>query len=92
MKGFKTCKISFSIDGKEEQYEYIRNPGKWQQTKANLLQHVKIANQTPGWDVIVCITISFLNVYYLPELLEEFMDLVHLLAQLMRCSILRLQH
>ncbi len=75
MKGFKTCKISFSIDGKEEQYEYIRNPGKWEQTKANLLQHVKIANQTPGWSVIVCITISFLNVYYLPELLEEFMDM-----------------
>ncbi len=75
MKGFKTCRISFSIDGQKEQYEYIRNPGKWVQTKANLLQHVKIANQTPGWSVVVCITVSFLNVYYLPELLETFMDM-----------------
>jgi len=71
-KDFKHVFLSFSIDGVNDRFEYMRHPAKWDTCISNFEKAIalrdKHKNITLGW----CITLSSLNIYYLPETLEYF--------------------
>lgn len=62
---FKSVKVMFSLDGTTEQFEYQRFPAKWETSFNNLFKF-----KQAGLRVEVCLTLSALNIYYLPEYLE----------------------
>jgi MoaA/NifB/PqqE/SkfB family radical SAM enzyme len=68
---FRHVHLSFSIDGIEEQFEYMRYPAQWSEVKENMIKAVELNkrfnNLYLGW----CITLSNLNISGLPRLLKE---------------------
>lgn len=62
-RNFKTVIFAASIDGIEEQFNYIRWPLTWQKVSDNLL---RIKNNPNIWNVMFRIefTVNFLNAYY----------------------------
>lgn len=65
---FKSVSFMFSIDGIGKQFEYMRYPAKWTQIENNLKEfRLKMPDS-----VMVCLTLSALNVYYLPEYIDYF--------------------
>ena len=62
-RNFKTVIFAASIDGIEEQFNYIRWPLTWQKVSDNLL---RIRNNPDIWNVMFRIefTVNFLNAYY----------------------------
>jgi sulfatase maturation enzyme AslB (radical SAM superfamily) len=62
-RNFKTVIFAASLDGIEEQFDYIRWPLTWQKVNENLL---RIRNNPDIWNVIFRIefTVNFLNAYY----------------------------
>jgi hypothetical protein len=69
---FKSINLSFSIDGVRDQFEYMRFPAKWDDVCANMINakeyHNKYGNMSKSW----CITLSTINIYYVPEILTEY--------------------
>ena len=69
---FKTVNISFSIDGLGQQFEFLRYLSDWSVVKENIEKarayNAKHPNIQLGW----CITLSNLNIYNLPELIDEY--------------------
>jgi MoaA/NifB/PqqE/SkfB family radical SAM enzyme len=65
-KEFKSVSIACSIDDIEKRYEYERHPAKWSTTETNAkrFQELEYVNFS------ICPTVSILNVYYLPELID----------------------
>jgi MoaA/NifB/PqqE/SkfB family radical SAM enzyme len=70
-KYFRHVHISFSIDGIGPGFEYMRYPANWEEAKSNMIKarefNAKTSNLYLGW----CITLSSLNIYSLPDILEE---------------------
>jgi len=62
-RNFKTVIFAASLDGIEEQFNYIRWPLSWQKVSDNLL---RIKNNPDIWNVMFRIefTVNFLNAYY----------------------------
>jgi uncharacterized radical SAM superfamily Fe-S cluster-containing enzyme len=68
-KHFKRVSVHFSIDGIGKQFEFMRYLADWDEVKQNMAKSKTTeGNLTIGWFV----TLSNLNVYYLPEIIEEF--------------------
>jgi organic radical activating enzyme len=68
-KHFKQVNVSFSIDGTGKQFEFMRYLADWQVVKSNMVKsRSQKGNLKLGW----FITLSNLNVYYLPEIIESF--------------------
>ncbi len=69
---FKSINLSFSIDGVGEQFEFMRFPAVWNEVKNNMNKarqyNADYGNMSISW----CITLSSLNIYNLPETLEEY--------------------
>jgi MoaA/NifB/PqqE/SkfB family radical SAM enzyme len=66
---FKRVSVHFSIDGSGKQFEFMRYLADWETVKTNMAKsRTTKGNLTLGWFV----TLSNLNVYYLPEIIEEF--------------------
>lgn len=72
---FKHVTLGISIDAIEEQFEYMRYPAKWDHVLDNLLKYKKLTELFPSINLSVCITVSALNVYYLPEYIQFFYNL-----------------
>ena len=68
---FRHVHLSFSVDGIEEQFEYMRYPAKWSEVQENMRKAValndRFKNLYLGW----CITLSTLNITSLPRILKE---------------------
>lgn len=71
LKKFKFIDLNVSIDGIGPQFEYLRHPAKWSEVEENLNKFLVVSAQNE-WKIIVCVTISALNVYYLPEIMGYF--------------------
>lgn len=77
-KHFKCVHLSFSIDGVDKSFEYMRFPAQWEDVKSNMRKAREFnrinSNLYLGW----CITLGTANIYTLPEILkvhsEEFKD------------------
>lgn len=68
-KHFKRISVHFSIDGVGKQFEYMRYLANWEVVQTNMAKsRTQEGNLTIGW----FITLSNLNVYYLPEIIEEY--------------------
>lgn len=72
-KDFQHVNLNFSVDGIGERFEFMRHPAKWdvaENTWEKAKQFSKKhSNLKLGW----CITLSTLNIYYLPETLDYFL-------------------
>ena len=67
-KKFESLEFNFSIDGVGDQFRYIRHPGSWSDM-LDTIDHIR--NDISPLVNAIC-TVSPLNVYYLPEIIEEF--------------------
>ena len=67
-KNFKEVKISFSIDNIGERFELERNGASWDTVCKNIGKFNSMRSESFKTDVFP--TVSILNVYYLPELLD----------------------
>lgn len=65
LPNFGHVSISLSLDGTYEQFEYQRFPAKW----AIVMNNYKKIKLSPV-EITICISLSTLNFYYLPEYLE----------------------
>jgi MoaA/NifB/PqqE/SkfB family radical SAM enzyme len=70
-KHFRHVNLNFSIDGIGEQFKYMRYPGDWNLAVENM--NKARALQLDHHDIYIswCITISLLNIWSVPEILEE---------------------
>ena len=71
-KHFKEVNISFSIDGIGNQFEYMRHMAKWNMVKDNMAKARAIQQEFKNMNISWCVTLSNLNIYNLPEVLDEF--------------------
>lgn len=67
-KNFKAIEFNISIDGIEDQFEYIRHPAKW----SKLLETIDWCNNQQNFIWGIVSTVSNLNVYYLDAMLQTF--------------------
>lgn len=72
LKHFKHLNLNFSIDGIGDKFEYIRYPAVWEEAKTNMLKAKEFATTHHDIHVSWCHTISNMNIFYLPELLDTF--------------------
>jgi MoaA/NifB/PqqE/SkfB family radical SAM enzyme len=68
---FEDVDIMFSIDGIGEQFEYQRFPANWEA----VLNNLKRFKEEFSGRTQICLTVSSLNVFYLPEYLKFFDEL-----------------
>lgn len=73
-KYFKHVNLNFSVDGIEKQFELMRHPAKWDIALENMNKAVSLKNQNGNMHVGWCITLSTLNIFYLPETLKFFYE------------------
>lgn len=70
---FQYVWISFSMDGVGKQFEYQRNPAKWEEVLGNIEKFKALRSKYPEKIVLnVCITVNTHNVYYIPEIIQFF--------------------
>jgi MoaA/NifB/PqqE/SkfB family radical SAM enzyme len=69
---FKYVDIGISIDAFGPQAEYMRYPASWEHLLDNLEKYKNLSKTHSGIDVSVCVTLSLLNIYYLPEYIQGF--------------------
>lgn len=69
---FKSINLSFSIDGIGERFEYMRFPAKWDVVRENMQKARDYKNKYKNMSLSWCITLSSINIYYLPETLDEY--------------------
>ena len=72
LNSFKSVNFNLSIDGWEEKFTYIRHPGNWDFVYKNVLKFIKFAiTSKTQIKLLPVITVTSMNVYYLPELVEN---------------------
>jgi sulfatase maturation enzyme AslB (radical SAM superfamily) len=62
---FKNVDIQLSIDGTDEQFEYIRWPAEWLQVNENIQRFIN--EKKDNIQISISHTVSIFNVLYLPE-------------------------
>jgi hypothetical protein len=72
---FERVGLAISIDGLGPQFEYLRHPGKWDKTDNNIRQYVALSKELPNFHCQATVTVSWLNAWYLPEIVEYFNSL-----------------
>jgi organic radical activating enzyme len=73
-KHFKGVNLSFSIDGIEEQFEYMRFPAKWNEVLENMNKAKELSQTLKTLKISWCITLSTLNIYDLPKTINFYYD------------------
>ena len=71
-KEFKHVFLSFSIDGIGNRFEFMRHPAKWDTCLSNFEKAIALRDKNKNMTLTWCITLSTLNIFYLPETLEFF--------------------
>lgn len=71
-KDFKSINLSFSIDGIGSRFEFMRFPASWETVKDNMQRALEFKKEYNKLHLSWCITLSSLNIYYLPEILDEY--------------------
>lgn len=71
-KHFRHLNLNFSIDGVGEQFEYMRFPATWSEARENMESARQFKHTHHNMHLSWCSTLSTLNIYSLPELLDGF--------------------
>ena len=66
-KKFKYINLLVSVDGLDEQFNYLRWPGKWDQVKQNIGEYKDKIKVFDNIKFEINHTVSVFNIYYLPE-------------------------
>jgi MoaA/NifB/PqqE/SkfB family radical SAM enzyme len=69
---FENVELMLSIDGIGKQFEYQRHPANWKLIEENIL---KFKNVFSMRNLHICMTVSSINAYYLPEYIKYFHSL-----------------
>lgn len=69
---FKSINLSFSIDGVADQFEYMRFPANWNTVCNNMQKARDYKNSFGNMSISWCITLSSINIFYLPETVKEY--------------------
>jgi sulfatase maturation enzyme AslB (radical SAM superfamily) len=69
-KKFKSVNIAISIDAIGTPLEYIRSGCKWSVIEYNIKRLIQICQTNPGININFAPTVSMLNLWFLPELIE----------------------
>lgn len=73
-ENFRQINLSFSVDGIEEKFEYMRFPAKWNVIKNNMIKAQEYRDRIGNMQISWCITLSSINIYYLPEIVKEYYE------------------
>jgi sulfatase maturation enzyme AslB (radical SAM superfamily) len=76
-KNFKWVNAKLSIDAIENDYEYIRYPGKWNIVAENIKELINITNDMPHVNIEVHTVFSSFNAHALPNLLKYLTSIEH---------------
>lgn len=68
---FRKTHLTFSIDGIGKRFEYMRHPASWDVVQQNMTKALDVPCLATG-NTSLGMTMSSLNIYYLPELIEEY--------------------
>jgi MoaA/NifB/PqqE/SkfB family radical SAM enzyme len=71
-KHFRHLNLNFSIDGIGKHFEYMRFPAQWSEAQENMEYAREFKKTHHDMQLSWCSTLSSLNIYELPVLLEEF--------------------
>ena len=71
-KNFKSVNLSFSIDGFDDKFEYMRYLANWETVKQNMEKALLFNEEYKILNISWCVTLSSLNIYYLPEILDVY--------------------
>jgi len=78
LKHFRHLNLNFSIDGIADKFEYVRYPAVWEEAKTNMHKAKMFGDLHHNAHISWCVTLSNMNIYYLPELLDVFFrDFAH---------------
>jgi MoaA/NifB/PqqE/SkfB family radical SAM enzyme len=69
---FEHVFLSFSIDGIGKRFEFMRHPAKWDTCIENFEKAIALRDRNKNMTLNWCITLSNMNIFYLPETLEFF--------------------
>lgn len=69
---FNKVHLTFSIDGVGKQFEYMRHPAKWDEVNENMQKAMALNYKPMAGTTSWGMTLSTLNIYNLPELVEEY--------------------
>ena len=72
LEQFKFVRISFSIDGIGDRFDYLRYPAKWEDVEKNLLWWRD--NLPHNTMLAMTVTVSLLNVFYINEIFQWHAD------------------
>lgn len=70
LQKFKKVDIAFSIDGLENQANYIRYPSDWDVVNSNVDRWYQYCLDNDNGQICVCMTLSPLNVFYIDKMIE----------------------
>jgi len=70
LKSFKKVFLTVSVDGIEEQSNYIRFPTKWYEVHENILRWQEFKKDNKNINLILGMTISPFNIFYIDTLIE----------------------
>jgi sulfatase maturation enzyme AslB (radical SAM superfamily) len=71
---FKEVNLSFSIDGIEKQFEYMRFLADWSVVLSNMKTARDFSRKYGNMNISWCITLSTLNIFDLPETLDFYYE------------------
>ena len=71
---FKSVSISLSIDDIGPRFEYQRSGACWSEVQENLKSYLDLKSKCPTLTLKVNTTVSIMNIFYLPELLDWYCD------------------
>ena len=69
-KQFREVKLDISIDGIDNQFNYMRYPATWKLVYNNILNYKKLSDTNKNIHVGVTVTVSAFNIFYLPKILD----------------------
>jgi MoaA/NifB/PqqE/SkfB family radical SAM enzyme len=72
LKSYRRINISLSIDDMGERFNYQRHPANWDIVNENLKKFKELEEEFPQFEVMVCVTVNNLNLWYIPELVNYF--------------------
>ena len=75
-KQFKNVHLSYSIDGIEEGYEYLRWPAKWEIVRDNIYHARDVLRKDAQMSLSFNLTVSSMNIFYLPEIYAHLDNIV----------------
>lgn len=74
-KKFKSVNLDISVDGINNQFEYLRHPAKFDEVVDNILKYKKLSEDHPQIQIAITVTVSIYNILDLEKILKFFTNM-----------------